>query len=211
MLIKLFKRLLSKLIRLSMSGLDKGPHITRYFMYKRLSELKLPETEGKDLLSVSHSANLSELLGLEGCTITEANYPDYNLLSLPFPDNSFDYVLSDQVLEHLEGDPQDAINETYRILRPGGLAIHTTCFINPIHADPSDFWRFTPDGLSLLCKNFSKIIYSEGWGNPYVWVLKWLGFSSADGIPNSKWHFMHKVAMHNDPKWPIVTWVIAQK
>jgi 2-polyprenyl-3-methyl-5-hydroxy-6-metoxy-1,4-benzoquinol methylase len=45
-------------------------------------------------------------------------------------------VVSDQVLEHVVGDPQTAIDETLRVLRPGGIVIHTTCFMNPIHGAP---------------------------------------------------------------------------
>jgi ubiquinone/menaquinone biosynthesis C-methylase UbiE len=41
---------------------------------------------------------------------------------LPFPDNSFDYAISLQVLEHVE-DPRPLLEEMYRVLRPGGEAI----------------------------------------------------------------------------------------
>jgi len=40
---------------------------------------------------------------------------------LPFPDASFDAVLSFDVLEHCQ-DPRDAVKEMARILRPGGKA-----------------------------------------------------------------------------------------
>jgi SAM-dependent methyltransferase len=42
---------------------------------------------------------------------------------LPYPDNSFDLVLSDQVLEHVF-DMRSALLEQARVLKPGGLAIH---------------------------------------------------------------------------------------
>lgn len=149
-------------------------------------------------------------MGLGNCEIVQAVYPQCTLLALPFDDNQFDYVVSDQVLEHVEGDPQLAINESYRVLRPGGFAIHTTCLINPVHYDPDDFWRFTPNALKLLCGKFGKIIDASGWGNPYVWVVVWLGLRY-EPVPESRWHPLHKVATFNDDEWPIVTWVIAQK
>ena len=195
----------------SMTGLRRGPHVTRYYMYNRLQKL------GSDLqlkpgrvLSVSHSDKLASLLGIKANEIVSADYPEHNFLSLNFPDSSFDYVISDQVLEHVEGDPYKAVSECHRILRPGGISVLTTCFINPIHACPKDFWRFTPDALSLLNQDWSEIIEVGGWGNFATWSLVQDGLRFT-GIPNAKWHPLHKIAMHNDPLWPIVTWIIARK
>ena len=42
--------------------------------------------------------------------------------ALPFPDNSFDLILSHEVLEHVEDD-QAAINEIVRTLKPGGRMV----------------------------------------------------------------------------------------
>lgn len=41
---------------------------------------------------------------------------------LPFPDNSFDVVLSHEVLEHVQDDRQ-SVQEIVRVLRPGGRAV----------------------------------------------------------------------------------------
>ena len=181
-----------------MKGLPRGPHITRYYMYNQLHTVgkKLPYRKG-DVLSISHSTNLCNVLDIEPKSVIEANYPDHNILSLQFSDESFDFVFSDQVLEHVEGDPQQAINESWRVLRPNGIALHTTCFINPIHAHPSDYWRFTPDALKLLAKNFSRIIDCGGWGNFEAWLLIRNGLRF-DGVPHAKWHPIHRVATLND-------------
>ncbi len=50
------------------------------------------------------------------CNITE---------KLPFEDNSFDYILLVEVIEHLK-NPYDVIRELRRILRPGGGLILST-------------------------------------------------------------------------------------
>jgi SAM-dependent methyltransferase len=39
---------------------------------------------------------------------------------LPFPDNTFDRVITSEVLEHIQGDV-DAIGEMVRVLKPGGM------------------------------------------------------------------------------------------
>jgi len=209
--IKSIKDIRAALWRISMKGLSRGPHITRYFMYDYLNNIgeKLPNRIG-DVLSISQSNKLCEVLNIKPTSLVEANYPEHNFLSLNFPDESFDFVISDQVLEHVEGNPQKAIDESWRVLRPGGIAIHSTCFINPIHAAPNDFWRFTPDALKLLLRKFSRVLDCSGWGNFEVWLLVRDGLRS-DGIPHAKWHPLHRIAMKNDPEWPIVTWIVAQK
>ena len=195
----------------SMYRLPRGPHITRYAMYQRLAQIgtQLPYKTGRTL-AISHSRMLIAVVGLCPTEIVEANYPEQNILALDIPDESFDFVVSDQVLEHVEGNPQQAINECHRILKPGGIALHTTCFINPIHGAPSDFWRFTPYALTLLHKGWSRIFDSDGWGNFEAWSIVRCGLRF-HGIPNATWHPLHKIATRNDPAWPIVTWIAAQR
>lgn len=45
-----------------------------------------------------------------------------DICNLPFNDNQFDYILCNHVLEHVYND-QMAMNEIFRVLRKGGIAI----------------------------------------------------------------------------------------
>ena len=45
-----------------------------------------------------------------------------DIMSIPFPDNSFDYILCSHVLGHIP-DEQKAINELARVLKPDGTAL----------------------------------------------------------------------------------------
>jgi SAM-dependent methyltransferase len=69
--------------------------------------------------------------------------------ALPFEDESFDVVLSTQVLEHLP-DPRRALGEAVRVLKKGGRLILTVPGVWPTHEAPYDFWRFTRHGLIRL-------------------------------------------------------------
>lgn len=66
--------------------------------------------------------------------------------TVPAPDESFDGVLSSQVLEHV-ASPRIYLLEARRVLKPGGSLILSTHGIWPFHPDPTDFWRWTKDGL----------------------------------------------------------------
>ena len=59
---------------------------------------------------------------------------------------SFDCVLSSQVLEHVI-DPQEYLAEAWRVLRPCGSLILSTHGIWSYHPDPTDYWRWTIEGL----------------------------------------------------------------
>ncbi|WP_020468723.1 class I SAM-dependent methyltransferase [Zavarzinella formosa] len=197
-------------LKASCLGFKKGPHVTRYAMYRRMADFRCPNPAGLKVLSISHSEPLCHILGFEDSQLTDASYPAVNILSLPYPDATFDYVISDQVMEHIEGNPNAAFDECFRVLKPGGMVIHTTCFINPIHGFPSDYWRFTPNALSFLCRDKATILESAGWGNPYVWLYSAIGMRSQP-IPHARWHPLNWLARKNSQYWPISTWVVAKK
>lgn len=68
---------------------------------------------------------------------------------IPEADGVFDSVLCTTVLEHLE-EPARAIEESFRVLKPGGCALYTAPFFWHLHEAPRDFFRYSPYGLRHL-------------------------------------------------------------
>lgn len=68
---------------------------------------------------------------------------------IPAEDASFDTAVCTAVLEHLE-EPELALRECMRVLKPGGVAIYSVPFIWHLHEEPRDFYRFTKYGLAYL-------------------------------------------------------------
>lgn len=78
------------------------------------------------------------------------------------PLGSFDVLIAIEVLEHIR-DPKKAVNECSKVLKPQGVLILSTPWIIPIHDRPFDFYRFTPQALQELCKDFSSVtIFARG-------------------------------------------------
>lgn len=68
---------------------------------------------------------------------------------LPLEDGVMEGVLSTQVLEHVE-DPALYLAEAHRVLRPGGSLVLSTHGFWKYHPDPTDYWRWTADGLMRI-------------------------------------------------------------
>ncbi len=95
----------------------------------------------------------------------------------PFPDNSFDTVISTQMLEHVE-KPWVVVSEIKRILKKNGVCIITAPFLVPYHADPTDYFRYTKEGLTSLFKNNGfEIIESGTYGNTATVLTEMMHFA----------------------------------
>lgn len=71
---------------------------------------------GLDIGFAGYIPNVQPILNSLGI---DTNYPGYDGRTLPFPDNSQDYVYSSHCLEHI-ADYKQAIQEWYRVVRVGG-------------------------------------------------------------------------------------------
>ena len=75
--------------------------------------------------------------------------------ALPFQTGSIDFIYSAAVLEHVT-DPRLMGREIVRVLKPGGVALINSAFIQPIHSEGQHFFNATPYGLELALSGLEK-------------------------------------------------------
>jgi SAM-dependent methyltransferase len=76
-------------------------------------------------------------------------------VALPVRDGSADTIIMLEVLEHVP-HPQQVVAECHRVLAHGGMLIGSTRFIYPQDGAPSDYCRFTAEGLALAFGCFTE-------------------------------------------------------
>ena len=89
------------------------------------------------------SLDLHRIAGIDVCADAQC---------LPFKDEAFHFVMSQEVLEHL-ADPFQAMREMGRVLRKGGTLYCQAPFVIGYHPGPSDFWRFTTQGIRQIVEH----------------------------------------------------------
>jgi SAM-dependent methyltransferase len=71
-----------------------------------------------------------------------------------FGEESFDLVISTEMLEHVQ-DWKQSINNMKKICRPNGVILITTRSIGyPFHGHPADFWRFEKEDMESIFSDF---------------------------------------------------------
>jgi len=103
--------------------------------YKGKLSPYITEHIGVDHIDTLHDKSNIELFG--------------SAYNIPTENASFDSALCTAVLEHLE-EPELALRECYRVLKPAGMAIYSVPFIWHLHEEPRDFYRFSKYGLQYL-------------------------------------------------------------
>lgn len=111
-----------------------------------------------NVLEVSGSNEILKTLLGKGNSFKKISYPEYNVLNLhkKIEANKYDWVILDQVLEHIE-NPFQAMIQLWRVLKPGGKLILLVPSFYVYHYGPWDYWRFTCDSLKVLVAPFESV------------------------------------------------------
>jgi SAM-dependent methyltransferase len=104
--------------------------------------------------------------------------------AMPIEDGTYDCVFCTGTLEHVQ-DPWQAVREIHRILKPGGIVHIDVPFIQGFHADPNDYWRFTREGLRVLCRDFEELSCGVHIGP--TCGLVWIAREWADSLTSNRY------------------------
>jgi SAM-dependent methyltransferase len=103
----------------------------------------------------------AQRLHAEMINVDRVSFPAVDILAdfskaLPIQSDAVDALVSIAVLEHVP-DPQLHVAEMERVLRPGGLVYVAAPFIYPFHAAPTDYSRWTLEGLKRMFVRFEVV------------------------------------------------------
>ena len=159
---------------------------------KQSKSIKLRDTETSSALKVLHFAPEQEFYK-RFKKQTNIDYTTTDLLSpladvkadicnLPFEDNQYDIILCNHVLEHIPDDTK-AMQELYRVLKPGGMGIFQ------IPQDLSRATTFSDDSIvdqKERAKIFGQYDHVRVYGRDYFDKLRSIGFRVVEEDYTSK-------------------------
>jgi ubiquinone/menaquinone biosynthesis C-methylase UbiE/uncharacterized protein YbaR (Trm112 family) len=159
----------------------KPPHHSVYFKNLRTSNDEGPELEmflkdfGESDVVVNVGSLSKKIPGVYNLDI--AYYPNIDIVAdaheLPFKDGSLDGVIIKNVFEHLK-DPARVRDELRRVVKNGGRIYAKVPFMQPFHAVPDDYQRYSINGLHEFFKDFNVLEegISVGPSSALAWFLQ---------------------------------------
>jgi SAM-dependent methyltransferase len=132
------------------------------------------------------------------------NYPEYDLHGFKLPEDDYDFIMLNQMLEHLY-DPIVALEGIYEHMKPGGMFFANVPVNNIPHDTPYHYYTgFTAVGLGIIATIAGFDVIKIGqWGNKkyfkQMFDNRWSDYTYSDepGLC--------------DPDCPLIAWIFAVK
>lgn len=160
---------------------DKSPPGLKNKIISFITSFYFPSKRKKNIKSLlRHRSRYDLVLNLGGgnkrygfnqeVNLDITDFPKVDVVAdahrLPFKSQTFDLVIADALLEHVQ-DPVQVVNEIHRVLKKRGKVYAMTPFLQRYHSYPQDYTRWTLDGLRCLFGQF-KIIKIGVSAGPWV-------------------------------------------
>jgi SAM-dependent methyltransferase len=118
--------------------------------------------------------------------VSRKKYTDINhvcdLTNIPVPDETYDLVLSTQVLQHVP-DPVAMLREFHRVLKPGGQAWLSAPLFYAEHGKPFDFHRYTQFAWRRMAAESGFRVEVLDWLEGYYGTLAYQASMGAHLLP----------------------------
>lgn len=145
----------------------KAYHVAKPYIKGDLLELGCGEGRGVELLApLAASYKGIDKIDYVVQKLSK-QFPEYHFQQgvfppFPFEDNSFDTIITFQVIEHVQKD-EEFIKEIHRVLKKGGQALITTPNINmSLSRNPWHIREYTAAQLTNLCSRYFDNVEMKG-------------------------------------------------
>jgi len=120
-------------------------------------------------------------------------------MALPLKNDSVDLFISSSVIEHLP-NPEKAVSELFRTIKPGGLVYAEIPFIGAYHMAPHDYQRYTISGIESLFYRHGFVLEEKGiCSGPITALVLLFQHSIVEAIPWGPPQYIIRV---------ILTWIL---
>jgi SAM-dependent methyltransferase len=142
----------------------------------------LPYLKGAILNAGCGERDISGFLSDHGATVVDhcdiqSSIPGAILCDLcviPKPESSYDGILCNAVLEHV-AEPEAVMLEFFRLLKDNGYLVISVPFLQPYHPTPTDFRRYTQEGIIQLAERTGfrliEIRAIHSWAQTIGWII----------------------------------------